>query len=115
MIQFLLPLLEGLGAAGAAGGLSGGAGLMNALGGGAGGLGTMAGSTMAGGMQGATQGSGLMGALSGGNFGSLFNGMQMSDAGKKAAPWQNPDEKKPDIGMGFAPQQNRFVNGLNRV
>lgn len=58
MLQFLLPLLEGLGSSG---------GLMAALGGG-----TLAGAPMAGGMQGPTQGSGIMGALSGGGVGNIM-------------------------------------------
>lgn len=62
MMQFLLPLLEGLGASGA------GSSLLTALGGGS--LGTAAGTPMAG-AQGATQGTGLFGALSGGGFNPL--------------------------------------------
>ena len=70
MLQFLLPLINSLGAAGGAGAAGAGAaggmgGLANILGGG---LGQMAGTPMAGGAQGATQGSGLMRVLSGGGM-----------------------------------------------
>ena len=97
-MEYLLPLLEGLG--GSSAGLSGNAGLLNALGGGDV-LGTLAGTPMAGGMQGPTQGSGLFGALSGGGMNALL--------GSKKKP-----EYRPYLGAedGVSPQyqfsQNRF-------
>ena len=103
MIQFLLPLLEGIGAAGAVGGGAGMGGIANALGG-LGGLGSMAGAPMAGGMQGATQGSGLMGALSGGS--PFKMGGQPQGNQEEAASYAS---MMPKFG-----NQGGFTNGLNR-
>lgn len=103
MIEFLLPLLEGLGAS--SGGLGGSAGLLNALGGG-GALGNVAGTPLAGGAQGPTQGSGLFGALSGGGMNALYAPMAQKVPGMA--------DDKEAVPAAYQFTQNRFRPTINR-